>query len=504
MNLNYLTQTIATCEALLKQEQFQPETWQKSCRDLGNILQGLGRFDEAIVWHSLALESKPNLVEVYAQIGQLYARESQWQPAINSLKQALEYQPNSVQLYSTLAKIYNQLGEQEAEMECWYQATQINPNLVNAGGYYKLAKAFYRRNKLDKAISCYQRAIEQSEAVVNEVTANSTATSQRNFEPHYELAEIWLRQRQFNQAAACYQQILAQDPNQSRAHHKLGTIYLQQQQFEEAIAEFRQTIKIEPEFPWGYRDLVKTLIQLQKWDEAIATCHAIINLVEEYPWVYVQLGNALREKGRIPDAVASFQKACVLKGWQECGSKDYYFTQDNFSFRISWWQSCLQSLADRAEIRALEVGSHQGMSTCWLLDKILTHPSASLTCIDSSFDRYFESNLDKTQARSKVTLMKGEIQQLLATLVPNTYDVVNLQDRCKLTTQSEQNAVSIWQLLKVGGIAIFNDYGWINPTNPSQNPKLGIDRFLESVKNQWEIVSHAPQVYQLIIQKKYE
>ncbi|BAU65044.1 TPR domain protein [Stanieria sp. NIES-3757] len=498
MNLNYLTQIIATCEAILHQEQFQPETWQQSCRDLGNVLQGLGRFDEAIVWHSLALESKPNLVEAYAQIGQLYARESQWQPAINCLKQALEYQPNSAQIYSALAQVYNQLGEQEAEMECWYQATQINPNLVNAGGYYKLAKAFYRRNKLDEAISCYQRAIEQSEAVVNQVTVGN------NFEPHYELAEIWYGQRQLNQAASCYRQIVAQDPNQSRAHYKLGTIYLQQQQFEEAITEFRQTIQIEPEFQWGYRDLVKTLIQLQKWDEAIATCHAIINLVEEYPWVYVQLGNALREKERIAEAIASFQKACALKGWQECRRKDYSFTQDNFSYRISLWESCLQSLANQADIQVLEVGSHQGMSTCWLLDRILTHPSASLTCIDSSFERYFESNLDKTQARSKVTLIKGEIQQLLATLIPNTYDVVNLQDRCKLTTQIEQDAAYIWQLLKVGGIAIFNDYGWINSANPSQNPKLGIDRFLESVKNQWEIVSHAPQVYQLIIQKKYE
>ncbi|AFZ35722.1 Tetratricopeptide TPR_1 repeat-containing protein [Stanieria cyanosphaera PCC 7437] len=495
MNLNYLTQAIANCEAILHQQEFQAETWQQSCRDLGNLLQGLGRFDQAIVWHSLALESKPSLVEAYTHIGQLYVRESQWESAINCLKQALKYQPNSVQLYSTLAQIYNQLEEPEAEMECWYQATQINPNLVNAGGYHKLAKAFYHRNKLDEAINCYQRAIEQSEA---------SETRQSNFEPHYELAEIWLEQRKINQAVSCYQQILDQDPNQSRAHHKLGTIYLRQQQFEEAITEFRQTIQIEPEFPGGYRDLVKTLIQFQKWDEAIATCHAIINLVEEYPWVYVQLGNALREKGRISDAIASFQKACVLKGWQECRRKDYSFTQDNFSYRISLWQSCLQSLANQADIQALEIGSHQGMSTCWLLDRILTHSSAKLTCIDSSFDRYFENNLDKTQARSKVTLMKGEIQQLLATLIPNTYDVVNLQDRCKLTTQIEQDAAYIWQLLKVEGIAIFNDYGWINPTNPSQNPKLGIDRFLESIKNQWEIVSHAPQIYQLIIQKKYE
>jgi tetratricopeptide (TPR) repeat protein/predicted O-methyltransferase YrrM len=489
VNYNYLTQAIATCETFIDREPLQPEDWQQSCRDLGNLLQGLGRFDEAIIWHSLALEREPSLVEVYTQIAQLYARESEWEKAISCLKRALEYQPNSVQVYSLLAKIYAQLGKREAEMECWYQATQINPNLVTASGYYKMGQAFQRKGKLDEAINCYQQAMVQDAGF---------------FASNYELGEIWFRQGKLDRAADCYQKIIAQDPNQSRAHHRLGIIYLQQKQFEDAITEFRQTIKIEPEFPWGYRDLVKTFIQLQKWDEAIATCYAIINLVQEYPWVYVQLGNALREKGRITEAVTSFQKACVLKGWQECQSKDYYFTQDNFSYRIDIWKSCLQPLAARADINALEIGSSQGMSTCWLLDKILIHPSARLTCLDSSFEQPFNRNLDKTQARSKVNQIAGKIHQLLASLPANTYDVVNLQDKCKLTTQIEQNLAYSWKLLKVGGIAIFNDYGWINPHNQAQNPKLGIDQFLESVKNQWKIVHHAPQAYQLVIQKTDE
>ena len=64
MNSIYLTQAVNNCEQALDSEQSQPERWQQSFRELGNVLQGIGRFDEAIVWHSLALETNPNFVEV--------------------------------------------------------------------------------------------------------------------------------------------------------------------------------------------------------------------------------------------------------------------------------------------------------------------------------------------------------------------------------------------------------------------------------------------------------
>lgn len=487
MDSSYLIQAILQCEQALEVEQNSPESWQAAFRNLGNLLQGMGQFNRAIVWHSLALESQPNLVEVYSQLGELYVIEENWSAALKSFETALQYQPNSVQIYSNLAQIHGQLQQREAEMECWYRATELNPNLVNSKGYYKLAKALEQKGKIDEAIVCYQRASQGEDALIAAC---------------YDLADIYLRRGKHEEAKALYQKILVAEPNEARAQYKLGTIHLKNQCFDEAITSFRQTIKSAPEFPWAYRDLVKTFLQLKKWDEAIATCYAIINLVEEYPWVYVQLGNALREKGRVADAAVNFQKACAARGWQECVDHDYFFIQDIFSYRIPQWETHLQPFLNRAGINIVEVGCYQGMSTCWLLDKILVHPTDRLICIEQNFDRKLRENIAKTGVESKTTLLEGDVHQSLASLPSNSFDLVNLQDKCKLADHIQQDATLAWELLKVGGILVFNDYGWSNPAYPKHQPKQGIDLFLDTIRDRWELIHRAPQAFQLIIRKK--
>jgi tetratricopeptide (TPR) repeat protein len=484
---SYLTQAILECEQAMENRLDNPENWQKAFRNLGNLLQGMGQFERAIVWHSLALEHQPNLVEVYAQLGELYIGEDNWSGALKSFETALKHQPNSVQIYASLAQIHGKLQQREAEMECWYRATELDPNLVNPQGYYKLAKAFEEKGELEKAIIFYQRASEGEKFFIL---------------ASYDLGEMYLRQSKLELAHQTYEKILAAAPDEARAQYKLGTIYLQKKRFEEAIDYFRQTIKNAPEFPWAYRDLVKTFLQLQKWDEAIATCYAILNLVEEYPWVYVQLGDALRGKGRIAEAAANFQKACASRGWQECIEHDYFFTNDIFSYRIPQWETHLQFLSQRENLQVLQVGCFEGMSACWLLDRILIHPQDKLTCIEPKLTAKFKENLAKTEAESKVTLLEGDTHQLMASLTPDSFDLVNLQDKRKLTTHAQKNAALAWQLLNTGGVIVFNDYGWSNPGYPEQNPTQGIEQFLDSVKGQWEIIHRAFAASQLMIRKK--
>lgn len=485
MDNSYLAQAINQCEQAIEVVEDQPQAWQTAFRNLGNLLQGQAEFDRAIVWHSLASDSELNLPEALSQLGELHVMRQNWSAALKSFEKALEYLPNSARVYSSLAQINNQLQRQDAEMECWYKATQLNPKLVNQQGYHKLGKAFAQRGKISEAIDCYQQATAQGEGTVG---------------AFFDLGELYQRQGKLDEAEAIYQRILVAEPTEARAQYKLGTVYLQKQSFDQAIACFRQAIKDAPDFPYAYRDLVKTFLITKRWDEAISTCYAIINLVEEYPWVYSHLGNALREKGRLPEAAANFQKACEQRGWQQCLANDYFFTVDIFSHRIKLWSEQLKSLMG-TEVNALEVGSYQGMSSCWLLDAVLTNPGSKLTCIDRNFEPKFQENISKTGAESKVTILKGDIHPLMAELIPDSFDLINLQDRSKSSSHSETNTQFAWKLLKSGGIIIFNFYGWRNPQDPQQDPRAGIDRFLTSVKHQWQPVHLSPSIFQLIIRK---
>lgn len=485
MDSSYLTQAITQCEQAITSETENPEQWQAAFGNLGNLLQGRAEFDRAIVWHSLALDNKLNLAEAYSQLGELHLMEKNLPAALNSFEQALEYLPNSARVYSALAQINGQLQRKEAEMECWYKATQLNPKLVNQQGYYKLAKALEQRGKITEAIACYEKA---------------TAEGKGSITAFFDLGELYQRQGKLEAAQAVYQQILAADPTMARAQYKLGTVYLKQRLYEEAIACFRLTIKYDPDFPWAYRDLVKTFLLTQSWDEAISTCYAIINLVEEYPWVYSHLGNALREKGRFAEAAGYFLKACKHRGWEECVPRNYFFSVDIFSHRIALWSQQLQSLAGKP-LKVMEVGCYQGMSSCWLLDHLLTDQASQLTCIDSRFDDKFQENITKTGAKSKVIFREGNPHQQMSNCTSDSFDLINLQDRCKTINHSEKNAQLAWELAKSGGLIIFSYYGWRNPNAPDQEPRLGIDRFLNSVKDQWQPVHLSPPTFQLIIRK---
>lgn len=485
MDSSYLAQAIIQCKRAIKPEKNHPEQWQAAFNNLGNLLQGRGDFDRAIVWHSLALESKINLAEAYSQLGELQVLEKNWSAALDLFETALKYLPDSARVYSSLAQINSQLQRQDAEMECWYKATQLNPNLVNQQGYYKLAKALQERGKMTEAIACYQQATAGGEGVVA---------------AFFDLGEIYQRQGKLDEAQDIYQKILAADPTEARAQYKLGTVYLQQSCFDQAINCFRQTIKDAPDFPWAYRDLVKTFLILKRLDEAISTCYAILNLVGEYPWVYSHLGNALREKGRLSEAAVNFQKACEQRGWHQCVANDYFFTVDVFSHRISIWLDYLKPLIGNS-IKALEVGCYQGMSSCWMLDRLLTEPTSQLTCIDRNFESKFLENIAKTGAKERVTLLEGDTFQLMAGGAANSFDLINLQNRCQSNQDSEKNTELAWKLLKPGGLIIFSYYGCRNPQDAQENPQAGIERFLNSVEHQWQRVHLSPPIFQLIIRK---
>ena len=486
MSSSYLIKSVSECAAAFANEQDNPQNWQATCRDLGNLLQGMGRFDEAITWHSLALESQPNFAEIYAQLGRLYAQEENWDEAIAFFENALKSIPNSVHIYSNLAQIYGQMGKRELETTYWYKAIELNPDLVNGQGYYKLGKAFEEQGKINEAIECYQKACDRESTLIF---------------AHYKLAEMQLRQGDLDSAKACFEHIIKQDSNQSQAHYQLGTIQLHQGQFELAIQEFRHTIKLDPECSWAYSSLVQTFIQQKKWDEAIATCHSIINLVEEFPWIYPLLGNALRGKGRIAEAAKAYQKACAARGWNESLTKNYFFPVDRFTYRIALFETHLLPLAGQEDFSILEVGNYFGMSACWLLDKVLTHPSARLTCIDHQFNRTLEENLAKTGAKEKVTLLEKGISEHLASLKPQSFDLAHLQDKQKHWDYVNKNTALVWKLIKVGGIIIFGDYGWRNPQDPEKDPKKGIDMFLNSIEGKWEVVAQLPRGFQLVIRK---
>ena len=229
-------------------------------------------------------------------------------------------------------------------------------------------------------------------------------------------------------------------------------------------------------------------------DEAMAAYHQALELDSHYSEAYMRLGNIFAKRDQLDKAIAYHQQATGLHGWHLCGERDYRFTDNWFSENIPFWEKYLTPFAHRAALQVLEIGSYQGMSTCWLLDNILTDASAKIVCVDPFWPPYgqrFNDNVYDTGALSKVVKIANRSQDALPILKPNAYDFIYI-DGDHDDNIVFQDGVFAWNLVKVGGLMIFDDY---NCPLPEHNTKMGTDRFTTYFSSSVEVVHRGYQVF---------
>lgn len=194
----------------------------------------------------------------------------------------------------------------------------------------------------------------------------------------------------------------------------------------------------------------------------------------------------------------------------------YTFTSDWFSRHIPLWKERLAGLAGKPNLRALEVGSYEGRSAVWLLENILTVPDSRLTCVDTFemndefreiFERrkiaishdadiegMFDTNIRATGVEKKVTKLKGRSDEVLRTIPLDSFDIVYI-DGSHTARNVLTDAVLCWNLLKINGIMIFDDYRWnVFPEDILRSPQPAIDAFLHCFDGEFVLMERDRQV----------
>ncbi|NER00341.1 MAG: tetratricopeptide repeat protein [Cyanothece sp. SIO2G6] len=472
MGRNSLLGAIADCEQAL-QPSVSLDQFRAVAARIGNLLQSGGEFDDAVLWHTQAQQPEPDFAEVYIGLGRIYSRQEQWDNAIAAYQQALSRNPDLEEPHWQLASIYQHQNQRQAALQHWYQALAFSPDKATPDGHIKFGHALLKFGQVQEALNCYRRAIYLDADHV----------------PAYrELAEAYLKLGKRHEAVAIYQEAIKRVSKPGTLYHKLGKIWQQQDQVEVAIATFEQGIVHDPSYPWNYHDRTLLLMQQQHWDEVITTCNATLEHHPDTFWAYTQMGRASLAKGNREEAIACHQKACALQGWSRCETENYQFSQDCFSPKIPLLLEHLQFLIGQPQIKALEIGSFEGMSACWLLEHILTHATAHLTCIDRWFPPEFDANIAKVGAAARITKHTGLSVEILPTLPDDSFDLIYI-DGAPSAEARQQDGEQAWKKLKSGGVVVFVGYTTAN---------VGIDSVLRQVKATAKLLHRRNQV---ILQK---
>jgi len=171
-----------------------------------------------------------------------------------------------------------------------------------------------------------------------------------------------------------------------------------------------------------------------------------------------------------------------------------------------------QNLYARKTLQCLEIGSWQGLSAYFLLGEL---PNAELTCVDtwegadehkfafaageplpSNVETIFDSNL--SAFGSRLRKYKGtSFSYFENTFAPNTFDFIYV-DGSHHSDDVIVDAIKGFEMLKVGGVMIFDDYFWRFYKRKIDNPAGALNAFLRMKKHQLQIIGFD---YQLVVKK---
>jgi len=200
-------------------------------------------------------------------------------------------------------------------------------------------------------------------------------------------------------------------------------------------------------------------------------------------------------------------------------SQAYQFTTDWFSRFASIWRSLLSRYPPS---RILEIGSYEGRCACFLIEECAQERPITLHCVDTwtggvehdpaamaAVEERFDANLEiaRGSARHPVDFHKHKAasRTALARLLAaeeEGFDLVYI-DGSHQAPDVLTDAVLSFQLLKVGGLMIFDDYLWSHEGRGRQDfynmPKPAVDAFINIFQRKMSVIG-AP-LYQLYAQK---
>ena len=197
----------------------------------------------------------------------------------------------------------------------------------------------------------------------------------------------------------------------------------------------------------------------------------------------------------------------------EKSKSELELSNDWFSGNIPFWLSIFDGYRYKEQpMKALEIGSWEGLSSFFILSSL---PTAELTCVDTwqgadehkdgtaatshvlnSIEKKFDKNLSGFSGR--LTKYKGTSQQFFNEfLSKHSFDFIYV-DGSHHCDDVIIDAIKCFEMLKVGGVMVFDDYFWRYYPKVLDNPAAPINMFLRLKEGSYKIIR---LYYQIIIEK---
>jgi TolB-like protein/Flp pilus assembly protein TadD/predicted Ser/Thr protein kinase len=189
-------------------------------------------------------------------------------------------------------------------IEYFQQSIGLDPNyaLAHVGiadcyGLFPEYAVLPPKSAFPKARAAAMRALEIDDALA---------------EAHASLANIKIFDLDFAGAESEFKRAIELNPNYATAHHWYGEHLAVMGRFDEAIAEAKRAQQLDPLSLIVNSDLAEVFVWARQYDQAIEQCNKTLEIAQDLSVTHHWLGVAYEQTGKLPEAIAEFQKAVSL------------------------------------------------------------------------------------------------------------------------------------------------------------------------------------------------
>ncbi|HEX3110392.1 MAG TPA: class I SAM-dependent methyltransferase [Thermoanaerobaculia bacterium] len=171
------------------------------------------------------------------------------------------------------------------------------------------------------------------------------------------------------------------------------------------------------------------------------------------------------------------------------------------------WLEWLGHLKGLPGIVGLELGTWLGESAEWAIDNVFTNPNARYCCVDT-FEGSEEHRLagidcakNEEVARARLARFGERAKIIRARSDEYLRRVLTAEDLYFVYVDAAHDSMNVlrdavlaFDLLRPGGVMVFDDYEWKVMRDEIDRPKLAIDSFMACYARRFEVIGMGWQV----------
>ena len=226
-------QAIAQHEDIIKLKKDDPYRVCLSHREIGNILEIKGDFQDAVNRYDTALEitAQGNWLrkDIQHRIIGIFAADSNWDGLIAYYKEKLDDNPNDPELLGLLAAAYIENQQLDEGIKTYHKGLELGPTDANLR--LNLIASLRYAEKFDEAATEYETLNKQDPD---------------NIGIYRELGELYHQLGNREKAKQVYQRMINRSPDNPSTYLTLAEIYTGHEWIDEAISHYEKALSLVP------------------------------------------------------------------------------------------------------------------------------------------------------------------------------------------------------------------------------------------------------------------